>query len=326
MAETLFKEVRYHLDSLINFIALGEIGLPDIQRRFVWKNSKVRDLFDSMYRGYPIGYFLFWQNGTADDSKSIGIDVKQKASRLLIVDGQQRLTSLYAVIQGIPVIREDGSSEKIIIGFNPVLESFVVADATTPKDKSYLPNISLLWDKSTDLFGVVGDYLEGLKKVREVSEEEAKPIRKAIAKLHGLLSFPFTALELSSTADEEQVADVFVRINSKGKSLNQADFILTLMSVFWDDGRAELEQFCKEAKTPALGKPSPFNYFIQPTPDQLLRVSVGIAFKRARLQHVYSILRGKDLETEEFLPERRDQQFKLLKARTGKNIEFAILA
>lgn len=320
MAETLFKEVRYDLGSLIKFIALGEIGLPDIQRRFVWKNSKVRDLFDSMYRGYPIGYFLFWQNGTADDSKSIGVDAKQKTPRLLIVDGQQRLTSLYAVIQGIPVIREDGSSEKIIIGFNPVLESFVVADATTPKDKSYLPNISLLWDKSTDLFGVVGDYLEGLKKVREVSEEDAKHIRKAIAKLHGLLSFPFTALELSSTADEEQVADVFVRINSKGKSLNQADFILTLMSVFWDDGRAELEQFCREAKEPALGKASPFNYFIQPTPDQLLRVSVGIAFKRARLQHVYSILRGKDLETEEFSPERRDQQFEMLKAAQARTL------
>ena len=321
MAETLFKEVRYDLGSLMKFIELGEIGLPDIQRPFVWKNSKVRDLFDSMYRGYPVGYFLFWQNSAADDSKPIGIEIKQKAPRLLIVDGQQRLTSLYAVIYGIPIIREDYSSETIVIGFNPVLETFVVADATTPRDKSYLPNISLLWDKATDLFGVVGDYLDGLRKVREVSEEEAKHIRKAIAKLHGLLSFPFTALELSSTADEEQVADVFVRINSKGKPLNQADFILTLMSVFWDDGRAELEQFSRGAKLPAVGKASPFNHFIQPSPDQLLRVSVGIAFKRARLQHVYSILRGKDLETEEFSPERRDQQFEVLKAAQTRTLD-----
>jgi hypothetical protein len=324
MAETLFKEVRYDLGSLMKFIELGEIGLPDIQRPFVWKNSKIRDLFDSMYRGYPVGYFLFWQNGAADDSKPIGTETKQKTPRLLIVDGQQRLTSLYAVIYGIPVIRDDYSNETIVIGFNPVLETFVVADATTPRDKSYLPNISLLWDKSTDLFGVVADYLDGLKQVREISDDEAKRIRKAIAKLHGLLSFPFTALELSSSADEEQVADVFVRINSKGKSLNQADFILTLMSVFWDDGRAELEHFCRGAKQPALAKASPFNHFIQPSPDQLLRVNVGIAFKRARLQHVYSILRGKDLETEEFSIERRDQQFEVLKAaqRRTLNLQF----
>ena len=320
MAETLFKEVRYDLGSLIKFIELGEIGLPDIQRPFVWKNAKVRDLFDSMYRGYPVGYFLFWQNGTADDSKPIGTETKQKPPRLLIVDGQQRLTSLYAVIHGISVVRDDYSTENIAIAFNPVLETFEVADATTPRDKSYLPNISLLWNTSTDLFGVVGDYLDGLKQVRDVSEDEAKRIRRAISKLHGLLSFPFTALELSSSADEEQVAEVFVRINSKGKSLNQADFILTLMSVFWDEGRAELEQFCRGAKEPTLSRSSPFNHFIQPSPDQLLRVNVGIGFRRARLQHVYSILRGKDLETEEFSAERRDQQFTVLKAAQARTL------
>lgn len=320
MAETIFKEVRYDLGSLIKFIELGEIGLPDIQRPFVWKNAKVRDLFDSMYRGYPVGYFLFWQNGAADDSRPIGTETKQKQPRLLIVDGQQRLTSLYAVIHGISIVRDDYSSEKIAIAFNPVLETFDVADATTPRDKSYLPNISLLWNTSTDLFGVVGDYLDGLRQVRDISEDEAKRIRKAISKLHGLLSFPFTALELSSSADEEQVADVFVRINSKGKSLNQADFILTLMSVFWDEGRGELERFCRGAKQPTLGTSSPFNHFIQPSPDQLLRVNVGIGFKRARLKHVYSILRGKDLETEEFSAERRDQQFEVLKAAQAKTL------
>jgi hypothetical protein len=114
-------------------------------------------------------------------------------------------------------------------------------------------------------------------------------------------------MELSPSVDEEQVAEVFVRINSKGTILNQADFILTLMSVFWDEGRAELERFCAEARQPSTSSASPFNYFIQPYPDQLLRVSVGLGFRRARLQHVYSILRGKDLETGEFSDERRIQ-------------------
>jgi hypothetical protein len=117
---TLFKQVNYDLDSLAKFIELGQIGLPDIQRPFVWPNKKVRDLFDSMYRGYPVGYLLFWQNGFTADTKSIGNDHKQKVPDLLIVDGQQRLTSLYAVVKGEPVLRENYEKEKIAIAFNPL--------------------------------------------------------------------------------------------------------------------------------------------------------------------------------------------------------------
>jgi len=124
-------------------------------------------------------------------------------------------------------------------------------------------------------------------------------------------------LELSSTVDEENVAEVFVRINSKGTTLNQADFILTLMSVFWDDGRAKLEHFCRDARQPSISASSPYNYFIQPDPDQLLRVNICLGFRRARLRHVYSILRGKDLETEEFSDERREQQFAILEDAQG---------
>lgn len=313
MSETLFKEVRYDLSSLIKFIELGEIGLPDIQRPFVWKNAKVRDLFDSMYRGYPVGYFLFWQNAYSEDTKSIGTDLKQKPPRLLIVDGQQRLTSLYAVVNGIPVIRENFQAEPIQIAFNPLQEKFEVSDAAVIRDKAYIPNISALWSRETDIFEIVENYLEGLESTREVEPEERKRIRAAIQKLHGLTTFPFTALELSSNIDEEQVADVFVRINSQGKPLNQADFILTLMSVFWDEGRAQLETFCRESRLPTTGGASPFNHFIQPDPDDLLRASVSVGFRRGRLKHVYSILRGKDLETGEFSIERRETQFDVLK-------------
>ena len=101
------------------------------------------------------------------------------------------------------------------------------------------------------IFEVVENYLEGLSSSREVTVEESKAIKKSISKLQGLLSFPFTALELASDINEEAVSDVFVRINSKGTPLNQADFILTLMSVFWDDGRAALEQFCRESRMPS---------------------------------------------------------------------------
>jgi len=119
MATTLFKEVTYSLSKLVEDIEMGEMGLPDIQRPFVWKNNKVRDLFDSMFRGYPVGYFLFWANAGIDGKRQIGTDEKQKIARLLIVDGQQRLTSLFAVLKGIPVVREDFRKERIRIAFRP---------------------------------------------------------------------------------------------------------------------------------------------------------------------------------------------------------------
>ena len=284
MSETVFKKVDYSLGNLIEYIRIGEIGLPDIQRPFQWPNTKVRDLFDSMYRGYPVGYLLFWQNGLADHARVIGTDTKQKPARLLIVDGQQRLTSLYAVVKDIPVVRKNYASESITIAFDPIMEKFEVADAAICRDKAYIPDISRLWSEETDLFEVVEEYLSGLEATREVDGDEKKQIKRAISKLQNLVSFPLTSLELYAEICEEDVADVFVRINSKGTPLKQADFILTLMSVFWDEGRAEMERFCREARKPTTGGASPFNHFIHPDPDQLLRVSVGLGFKRARLR------------------------------------------
>lgn len=313
MSETVFTKVDYDLGSLVKYIGLGEIGLPDIQRPFVWKNAKVRDLFDSMYKGYPVGYLLFWQNALPNATRTIGTDNKQKPPRLVIVDGQQRLTSLYAVIKNIPVLRENFENEQIQIAFNPLEERFEVTDAAICRDKSFISDISVLWSADAKITRIIRNYLENLQINRAISEAEELVIEDRILKLQGLLGFPLTALELASDIDEEAVSDVFVRINSKGTPLNQADFILTLMSVFWDEGRAVLERFCRESRKPSKGAASPFNHFIEPSPDQLLRVGVGVAFKRARLKYVYSILRGKDLETEKFSDERRVQQFELLK-------------
>ncbi len=319
MSETVFKKVDYSLSKLMGDIELGTIGLPDIQRPFVWRNTKVRDLFDSIYRGYPVGYFLFWQNGLDGSTRGIGTDNKQKIPNLLIVDGQQRLTSLYAVIRGIPVIRDNYEPETIEIAFQPLEGRFEVADAAIRRNPEYLPNISTLWTRGASLFGIVRSYIEKLRQHREANalcleDFEISQIETSLQKVAEVMSYPFTALELSAEIDEEQVAEVFVRINSKGKVLNQSDFILTLMSVFWDEGRVELEEFCRTSRIPSRNKPSPFNHFIEPDPDQLLRVSIGYGFRRARLKHSYSLLRGKDLETDEFSDARREAQFQELKA------------
>lgn len=314
MSTTLFKEVGYSLSKLIDDIEMGEIGLPDIQRPFVWKNAKVRDLFDSMYRGYPVGYLLFWENKVGEKTKQIGTNEHQKIPQLLIVDGQQRMTSLYAVMKGIPVVRENYESESIEIAFRPVDGRFEVCDAAIKRDPEFLPNISELFSASASQYQIVGDYINKLAEYREKNEKEFTPEDKkkcevALQRLFNLSSFPFTTLQLSANIDEEQVAEVFVRINSEGKKLNQADFILTLMSVFWEDGRKELENFCRESRMPSKGEASPFNHFVDPSPDQLLRVSIGMAFRRARLKSAYSVLRGKDMDTDQFSEEQRDKQF-----------------
>ena len=313
MTDTLFKEVHYSLGGLIGDIGLGRIGLPDIQRPFVWANAKVRDLFDSMYRGYPVGYFLFWQTGAEGvETKVIGDANKQKAPSLLIVDGQQRLTSLYAVIRREAVLRENFEREHIRIAFRPQSGTFAVPDATTERDPEYILDISEVFNRPTHK--TIGEYLKRLTASREVSDAEEETVADAIGRLAGLTNYPFIALELSQQCTAEQVADVFVRINSEGKKLNQSDFILTLMSVFWDDGRTELESFSRAARNPGLaGQPSPFNQLFQPDPDHLLRVDVGVAFRRARLEHVYSLLRGKDLSTDESSADLRKQHFDKLR-------------
>lgn len=319
--KTCFKRVDYDLAGLLHYIDIGDIGLPDIQRPFVWSNAKVRDLFDSMYRGFPVGYFLFWENATGGGIKHIGTESKQRSvpSRL-IVDGQQRLTSLYAVFRGRKVIDDDYKARQIEIAFRPRDGKFDVADAAVRRDPEWIANISDLWASGKPVYQMVKGFLKGLDQKVRLTDEEEDTIAHNLDRLFDLQKYPFTALEIAPTVDEEQVADIFVRINSEGVKLNQADFILTLLSVFWDDGRHQLEHFCRTARVPAAngGAPSPFNHFIEPDPDQLLRVAVALGFERGRLKSVYQVLRGKDLDTGAFSAELREKQFDVLKGAQGE--------
>lgn len=310
----LFTTTDYPVKVLIEDINLGKIGLPELQRPFVWPNVNVRNLFDSLYRGYPAGFLLFWETGADGDLKEIGGKQSKSVAKLAIVDGQQRLTSLYAVLKGAEVLRANFKRERIHIAFNPLSERFDVADAAILKDKSYIPDISKVWELGADLFEIADNYVDSLKEVRDLSPEEVKKAKASISKLQKLPDFQFVALTLASSVDVETIAEVFVRINGQGKKLNQADFIMTLMSVFWDEGRAELEDFSQEASRPADGKASSFNHFIKPAPDQMLRATVGLALKRARLENVYSALRGRDAKTGLENPEKRDEQFALMQA------------
>jgi hypothetical protein len=308
MATTMFKDTTHTVFGLIEDIKSGEVALPDIQRPFVWSASKVRELIDSMYKGFPVGYLLFWDSGAEVGARRIGVESKERAPRLLIVDGQQRLTSLYVVITGAEIIREDYSQGRIRIAFRPSDSTFAVTDAAIERDPEFIPDVSKIW-VSGERKNEVRAFKKRLREKRELSESEADELEEAIDRLHDIRDYPFKAVELNSSVDEALVAEVFVRINSAGVTLNQADFILTLMSVFWEEGRRDLEEFARNCKQPTLSQASPFNWYIQPTPAQMLRVTVGLAFRRAVLKHVYSLLRGRDVDTGKSIPERRDAQF-----------------
>lgn len=319
----IFTTSNYPLTALIEDIDLGKIGLPELQRPFVWPNVNVRDLFDSLYRGYPAGFLLFWETGAEAELKGIGVKNQTAARKLAIVDGQQRLTSLYAVVKGAEILRANFKKERIQIAFNPMSGRFDVADAAIRKDRAFIPDISILWQPDFKPSAYKREFIKQLREVRELSEDEADSIEDAIDHLRNLLSYNFVALTLASSVNEETIAEVFVRINGKGKALNQADFIMTLMSVFWDEGRAELEAFARAAMLPSDGQASPFNHFIKPSPDQLLRATVGLSLKRARLENVYAALRGRDAKTGLDDPERRESQFALMREGQKKALNLA---
>jgi hypothetical protein len=322
VSPTLFRDTGYSLSHLIEDIKAGRLGLPDMQRPFVWPPAKARDLFDSMYRGFPVGTLMFWETGAELGTRQIGMESSDRSPQLLIVDGQQRLTSLFAVLTGRPVLTKSFEQRHIRIAFRPEDQAFEVTDAAIESDSHFIPDITALW--SDGFKSTVRQFFERLiHSTGEMSDLVKDELEEHILHVRDLRDSRFQVVELSASATEEQVAEIFVRINSEGVKLNQSDFILTLMSVHWEKGRRQLEDFSRAAVDRAVTGPSPRNPFLDPSPDQLLRVAIAFAFRRARLRYVYNILRGKDLETGMVSVERRDQQFQVLARSQDKVLDLS---
>ena len=256
---------------------------------------------------------MFWETGAEVGTRQVGGGESERVANRLIVDGQQRLTSLFAVITGRSIIGKSYREQRIQIAFHPGEETFEVADAAIRRDPEYVEDITALWSGSYK--STVRQFMSRLARARdeELGDEEQDHLEERLDRVRDLRDFRFQVIELNAKADEEQVADIFVRTNSKGVILNQANFILTLMSVHWEQGRRQLEAFCQSAIDSERGVPSAKNPFIEPSPDQMLRAAIGLAFSRGRLQVVYNLLRGKDLETGEVSAERRTEQFERLR-------------
>ena len=314
---TLYRDTSYSLIHLIEEIKHGGIALPDIQRPFVWSAVKVRDLFDSMYRGYPVGTLMLWETGADVGMRQVGGGDVSKVAKLLIVDGQQRLTSLFAVLTGRAVLTNRFANKRIRVAFRPNDESFEVTDAAIERNPEYIPDITVLWAKRYK--STVRHFLTRLGG--NLTDAEQDELEERIDRVRDLRDFRFQVIVLDARANEEEVAEIFVRTNSKGVTLNQADFILTLMSVHWEEGRRQLEAFARAAVDRTIDGPSPRNPFLEPKPDQLLRAAVGLAFRRGRLHNVYNILRGKDLDSGKVTEELRISQFDKLRAAQNDVVE-----
>ena len=316
----MFKPVPWTAQDLVLAVRSGALRLPDIQRPFVWEKVKVRDLVDSIYRGYPVGELMFWNSAGDDDGRPIGSGAKTKMATAKIVDGQQRLTSLYAVMTGEPVVDDEYRSESIKIAFNPLTERFEVQSAALKKSREWVPDISTVFKSP---FQARKAFISRYRAGHDLSETDEEEIEAVFARLHGIQNYSFTVVELQPDTEREKVADVFVRINSQGVNLTQADFILTWLSVFWDEGRDELERFSRHSRlTPDTASAqdgervswTPKNHYIEPEPGRMLRAVVAVGQGRARLRNAYNALRGRDPQTREIDESQRDRELELLKA------------
>ena len=317
-----FGHHPWTVQELVSGVDKGSVRLPDIQRPFVWPNAKVRDLIDSMYRGYPVGELMFWANKDAEHTKAIGDHAaKTQEATMQVVDGQQRLTSLYAVLKGLRVWREDYSRERISLSFNPLTARFEVPTPAFLRSAEWIPDILRVFE---DPIQARYDYLERLRSdgKRDVDSALERDVEVAIQRLAGLQGYAFQVVQIKEDVARETVADIFVRINSEGVALSAADFILTWLSVFWEEGRSHLELWARNSRfsptevTQVLNEQTtwtPQNPYMSFDPGQILRVAVAVGLRRAKLQDAYNFLRGRDPRSREINVERRDAALAALK-------------
>lgn len=322
MSATLFKNVPSKVGDLVNDVMTGRIGLPDLQRPFVWMDNKVRELLDSMIKGYPIGYIMLWESPNDYNSKKSSIGSNEKTydePKELVIDGQQRLTALVAAMYGIKVKDKNFKEREIKISYNPLSREFAVWSSAYGRDTEWISKISdvFLADKNHSVISLRKQFIreanEGrLKKgLPELTDEDEEKIENNINELLNLSQYSLPTLEINYNADEEDVADIFVRVNSGGQSLTENNFIQTLISVYENETSDQINTFCENSRIPADN--TSYNNILAIEPSHLIRMAVGVGFRRARLRYAYMLLRGKNLETGVFSDEERQANLEKFK-------------
>ncbi len=289
----IFDHGQHAIASLISNIEQGVIALPDLQRPFVWEDTKVRDLLNSLFVGFPVGTLVFWHTSNDRDARALGSERPGLRATTLVIDGQQRLTSLYAVMRGVDVVGKDGAMRKITIAFRPRDGRFEVADAAIRNDPEFLPSVTELWDGRRLPYRIGHDLIEALRdKGRTVDDKYENAVFSNLDRAHAINNYRFPTVEIRKTATrqdeeatDEDVAEIFVRINNQGTQLGQADFVLTLLSVYHGELRDRIEERSRAMSQGAV---------VGIDTQQLLRAVCGVAFGRARMSAIYRYLRGVD--------------------------------
>lgn len=321
MAQELFERVDRKVGNLLDDVINGRIGLPDLQRPFVWADSKVRNLFDSMMKGFPIGYVMLWAS-PADytNTKQIGVGDKEfKRPDDLVIDGQQRLTSLLAAISGIEVLDKNFKPRRIKISFDPLEKDFQVWTQAFERSHQYIADISDVFRAHDNLEiskfrrTLISRINEGRKKNEkpELTDEEQDRIEDNINALLSLRNYTIPTLRILSKADEEDVAEIFRRVNSGGQNLNENNFIETLLAVYDNDMHDRIKKFCSNSRIPAPN--TSYNQIIDVDPSHIIRVAIAYGFHRARMRYGYKLLRGDDLDTGITSAETREKNLQIFR-------------
>lgn len=327
MATQRYSVTPHPIETILTWVKSKEIAIPEIQRPFVWDPTKVRNLLDSLYRGYPIGYLIAWRNPTVrlkDGSLSAG--------KRILIDGQQRVTALMAALLGYEVLTQDYETVRIRIAFHPVEERFEVANPAIRKDVAWLPDVAEVFSPDASLTELTDTYAERNPKA------DRRAVSRVLEKLRKVINNHVGIIELAEDLDIETVTEIFIRVNSAGAPLSQADFAMSKIAANDTYGgnllRKAIDYFCHLSVAPEFyariknGDPTfaASDFFpkmawlkdvnddiYDPSYTDMLRVAFTSEFRRGKLQDLVALLSGRNFETKQYEEAVAEQAFAKLK-------------
>ena len=327
MSTQRYSVTPHPIETLLTWVKTGDIAIPEIQRPFVWEATKVRNLLDSLYQGYPVGYLISWRNPTVKLK-----DGTSSAGKRILIDGQQRVTALMASLLSREVLTKDYETTRIRIAFHPGQEKFEVRNPAIAKDVAWIEDVAFIFDSDADLLELIDQYVE------LNPESDRKTIGKVIQKLGKIINNHVGLIELAEDLDIETVTEIFIRVNSAGTELSQADFAMSKIAVNESFGgnmlRKAIDYFCHLAVAPEFyskiekgDKQFAQSEFLpkmrwlkdvnddlyDPTYTDMLRVAFTSEFGRGRLQDLVALLSGRNFETKQFEEAIAEESFARLK-------------
>lgn len=330
MANQKYEIEKHSVETVLSWIKTKEVVIPEIQRPFVWKATQVRDLIDSLYNGYPVGYLIV----SRSHEMRLKDGTMSKGQRILI-DGQQRVTALMASILGMSVLNNEYKKRTIRIAYNPFAKDdenlFEVQDQSHLKSKKWIEDISIFFNDEFDDYTFIEDFCT------VNPEMDRRELNRKIKKIIDIKTKDLGIIELSSSLDIDIVTDVFIRINSKGAVLSQADFAMSKIAADEKYGgnmlRKAIDYFCHVAIEPSFydtilkndtsfiesefGKEMAWlrndnESIFDPSYEDMLRVSFVHMFSRGKLKDLVSLLSGRDFETRDYKEEIAEESFSKL--------------